>query len=264
MDKQGVMLAIDTSTSSMTVAVMRGSQLLGGMASRAERNHSLYLVPQVQQLLRGLGLSPRDLEAFAVGVGPGSYTGVRIGITVAKTMAWALGRPVIGVSSLEALALGAARKSGATGQGRVWTIPLMDARRTQASTGLFASGGSVGSDVPAWMPAGWKRLKDDRIVKMDAWIDELLQAVEELPAEDKPECVQFVGEVEPFAEWVDRFAAAWSGRVEGAEYELQGEDVALLGSRLWAVGELADVHAIVPNYTQLAEAEAKLIAKQVL
>jgi tRNA threonylcarbamoyladenosine biosynthesis protein TsaB len=263
MDKQGIMLAIDTSTSSMTVAVMRDSQLLGGVASRAERNHSLYLVPQVQQLLGELGLSPRDLEAFAVGVGPGSYTGVRIGITVAKTMAWALGRPVIGVSSLEALALGAARKPEAARQGRVWTVPLMDARRTQAYTGLFESGGPVGSDVPAWMPGGWKRLMDDRIVKMDDWIDELLRELEKVPAKDKPECVQFVGEVDPFAQWVDRFATAWSGRVEKTGYELQGEDVGLLGSRLWAAGELVDLHAIVPNYTQLAEAEAKLIAKQV-
>src|SRR5689334_13754192 len=111
MNQQGNLLAIDTSTASMSVAVMRGTELLSGITSHAERDHSLHFLPHIQELLQGLGFTPNEVDAYAVGIGPGSYTGVRIGVTVAKTLAWTLRRPVIGVSSLEALALGSVRKS---------------------------------------------------------------------------------------------------------------------------------------------------------
>ena len=102
----GCCLAIDTSTSAMTVAILENGHLLGEISSHAERNHSLGLLPHIQDLLSRLGMKPRDLGSVAAGQGPGSYTGVRIAVSVAKTFAWSLGLDLIGMSSLEAMAIG--------------------------------------------------------------------------------------------------------------------------------------------------------------
>ena len=108
------MLALDTATSSMTIAVLEDGQLIQQSSSNVERNHSLHLMPHIQKLLADLDMKAKDLKAVAVGRGPGSYTGVRIGVTAAKTFAWALGLDLIGVSSLEAMALGGLRQYAAS------------------------------------------------------------------------------------------------------------------------------------------------------
>src|SRR5690606_5360522 len=100
---------------SMTVAVVDGNEVLCERTVSAERNHSVRLLPEIEAAVEAAGLRPRDIRAVAAGCGPGSYTGVRIGVTTAKTFAWALGLPVYGVSSLEALALGAWRDAVAAG-----------------------------------------------------------------------------------------------------------------------------------------------------
>ena len=73
---------------------------------RAERNHSVHVVPVMEQLLAASNTQPGQLDGIAVGVGPGSYTGIRIAVTAAKTLAWAWDIPVAGVSSLQAIAWG--------------------------------------------------------------------------------------------------------------------------------------------------------------
>ncbi|MNW51821.1 tRNA threonylcarbamoyladenosine biosynthesis protein TsaB [compost metagenome] len=100
------LLAFDTSTSSLAVAVMENGRLLAERNIHAERNHSAYLVTAIDEALSSAGIRKNELDAIAVGVGPGSYTGIRIAVTTAKTLAWALKLPVYSVSSLEALGLG--------------------------------------------------------------------------------------------------------------------------------------------------------------
>ncbi|MDF2669060.1 MAG: tsaB, partial [Paenibacillus sp.] len=115
------LLAIDSSTNLLAVALLENGRTIASFSSEAERNHSILLMPAIEQILSENGLAPSDLSGIAIGRGPGSYTGVRIGISVAKTMAWALGIPVISVSGLEAMSLGGWRESrlevkGSTGE----------------------------------------------------------------------------------------------------------------------------------------------------
>jgi tRNA threonylcarbamoyladenosine biosynthesis protein TsaB len=266
------MLAVDTSTNSMSVALTRGDALVGEITSAAERNHSLYLVPTIQRLLKEAGVRPKELSAFAVGVGPGSYTGVRIGVTVAKTFAWTHKLALIGVSTMEALALGGAVKAwggGAPeadglvegivlhGKGSLaaderarWVVPMLDARRGQVFTGLYEVRGSK-----------WKCLIPDGIRLMSAWVDELLSLLKEQGAASFTG-VAFTGELELHLEEIRRFAGDCDTAVLEAPHKLLARHIAELGLDRWREGLVHEVHTLVPNYTQLPEAEAKLLAKK--
>jgi tRNA threonylcarbamoyladenosine biosynthesis protein TsaB len=110
-----LILAFDTATDIATSALVADGELLGERSSRA-----VTLLEDVDALLRQSGMHTRDVEALAVGIGPGSFTGVRIGLSTARGLALALGVPVAGVSTLDALAAGA---PGA--------LPVVDARRRE-------------------------------------------------------------------------------------------------------------------------------------
>src|SRR5436190_22032169 len=106
-------LAFDTATDVATSALVRDGEVLGERTGRA-----VSVLADADELLRESGLEPRDVDLLAVGVGPGSFTGVRIGLAAARGLALALDLPVAGVSTLDALAAGA---PGA--------VPVIDARR---------------------------------------------------------------------------------------------------------------------------------------
>ncbi|EOS55616.1 MULTISPECIES: tRNA (adenosine(37)-N6)-threonylcarbamoyltransferase complex dimerization subunit type 1 TsaB [Paenibacillus] len=269
------LLTLDTATSSLAVAVMEGGRVLAERTIHAERNHSAYLVTAIGDCLKAAGLAKQDLDGIAVGVGPGSYTGIRIAVTTAKTLAWSLRLPVYGVSSLAALALGgwasasgqdaaalgelAARRSAPAGSARPaeegrraaagghWIAPLIDARRGQAYSALFAA------PAPGGLP---ERLEPDAIRLMDGWADELKRQLEQLPAEERPARLWFVGETEKHEAAIAPLIAAFGELVQLVPYELEGAWVGIAGVARTAL-PADDVHALEPNYTQLAEAEAK-------
>ena len=110
-----LLLAFDTATDVATSALVDDGEVLGERASRA-----VTLLEDVDALLRQAGKHTRDLDALAVGIGPGSFTGVRIGLSTARGLALALGIPVAGISTLDALTAGA---PGA--------VPVIDARRRE-------------------------------------------------------------------------------------------------------------------------------------
>ena len=100
-----LILAVDTSTRAGSVAVLREGRLLGVRASCATEPHASGLFVDLQSLLDELGISIATFDLFAVASGPGSFTGLRIGLTAAKAWAEAFNRPVVAVSSLDAIAL---------------------------------------------------------------------------------------------------------------------------------------------------------------
>jgi tRNA threonylcarbamoyladenosine biosynthesis protein TsaB len=108
-------LAFDTATGIATSALLDGDEVLGERASRAQT-----LLEDVDALLRQAGAHPRDIGQLAVGIGPGSFTGVRIGLAAARGLAFSLGIPGAGVSTLAAL-----------GAGAPGALPVIDAKRSE-------------------------------------------------------------------------------------------------------------------------------------
>ncbi|HDT13533.1 MAG TPA: tRNA (adenosine(37)-N6)-threonylcarbamoyltransferase complex dimerization subunit type 1 TsaB [Candidatus Aminicenantes bacterium] len=138
-----LVLAVDTTTPSGSVALLEDGTLLGEADVESAATHSARLFRSIDFLLAALGRDVRDIEAFAVAAGPGSFTGIRIGIAAVKSLAFASGRPIAPVSTLEALAAKLVAK------GARLVCPLLDARKGEIYAGLFeARAGGLVEAVP--------------------------------------------------------------------------------------------------------------------
>jgi tRNA threonylcarbamoyladenosine biosynthesis protein TsaB len=243
-------LAIDTSTGSLTIGLLENGHTVAQFSSAAERNHSILLMPAIERLLHENGTKPAELNGIAVGRGPGSYTGVRIAVSVAKTMAWALRIPVISVSGLEAMALGAWKAGGAAEQqGLQWFVPLLDARRKQAFTAIYALQGEQRATVVA-----------DGIRLVPDWVERIDQLADEQSV--LPDNIVFIGETAGFQPYMETLTARYPERVRAMPFNIAADSIGELAWERWLRGEQDDVHGLIPNYTQLAEAETKLLEKE--
>lgn len=121
-------LAIDTSTMISTVTISEDSKIIGDFNVNQEKTHSESLVPMIENLLSLLGLELSDIDMFAISKGPGSFTGLRIGMTIAKTFAQVGEKKLIPVSTLKALALNSSAKFKAS---------MIDARGNRVYGALF-------------------------------------------------------------------------------------------------------------------------------
>ena len=155
-----LILALESSAKAASAAVARDGALLDLEYRNDGLTHSVTLLPMAQTALERCGLTPRDLDAVAVSRGPGSFTGVRIGVSAAKGLCWGAEKPAIGVSTLEAMAWNAV---DAKAEGVVCCA--MDARRSQVYNALFR----IRDGRPV-------RLTEDRAIGLDALADELSSA----------------------------------------------------------------------------------------
>ena len=117
-----------------SVALAEGGVLVAELAAKTRMSHSEHLLADVDALLRRAHWSVDDLDALAVSVGPGSFTGVRIGVTTARTLAWTLGLPLVGCCSLEVLARNAAGRTGIV-------APMFDARKKEVYYAVYRETG---------------------------------------------------------------------------------------------------------------------------
>ena len=123
-------LAFDSSNEPLSVAVVDQEKILTEQTLNIKRNHSIQLMPAIEEALRQAQLTLADIDRIAVAAGPGSYTGLRIAATVAKSLAWAQDIELVGISSLKVLAANSyPEKDGLI-------VPLFDARRQNIYTGL--------------------------------------------------------------------------------------------------------------------------------
>ena len=131
-----IWLGIDTANTPLSVAIVKDGTILAEVNSSMAVNHSLRAMPAIEELFATVQMQPKDIDAIAVSEGPGSYTGVRIGVTIAKTLAWTLKKPLYGVSSLKVLAANAPYFNGLI-------CPIVDARRNNVYAGVyeFVNGG---------------------------------------------------------------------------------------------------------------------------
>ncbi|GAE37269.1 tRNA (adenosine(37)-N6)-threonylcarbamoyltransferase complex dimerization subunit type 1 TsaB [Halalkalibacter akibai] len=220
-------LAIDTSSFVMGLAVTDEDKILGEVTTNIKKNHSIRLMPAVEQLMKEVGVKSKELDRIVVANGPGSYTGVRIGVTTAKTLAWSLNIPVIGVSSLMVMA-----QTGRFFKGII--SPIMDARRGQVFTGHYQA-----QDQSVHL------VKDDCLMMLEDWLSYL---------KTFNEPVLFIGQD------VEIHRILIKERLgELAHFALGTMDLPRAGelARLGNQQEITQTHSFVPNYLKLAEAEAK-------
>lgn len=224
-------LAIDTSNYVMGVALLDEQEVVGEIITNVKKNHSVRLMPAIEQLLRECDTRPSELSKIVVAAGPGSYTGVRIGVTVAKTLAWALQIPITGVSSLEVLAANASYFDS-------YICPIFDARRQQIYTGLYTYEDTL-------------RVKEEeRIIVISEWLPllkELNQKVLFLGNDlsiHKETIIAALGEQAVFASM--------------AKHNPRPSELGYIGLQK----EAEEVHTFVPNYIRMAEAEANWLANQ--
>ena len=163
------LLAFDTSNQALSLAILEDEHLLAQTTLNIKKNHSITLMPAIDFLMNSLDMKPTDLDRIVVAQGPGSYTGLRIAVATAKTLAHTLKIELVGVSSL--LALVPEQVEGLV-------IPIMDARRNNVYAGFYQSGQAVRPE--AHLP--------------------LVEVLEMAGATNQP--VTFVGETAAFAEQI--------------------------------------------------------------
>ena len=163
------LLAFDTSNQALSLAILEDEHLLAQTTLNIKKNHSITLMPAIDFLMNSLDMKPTDLDRIVVAQGPGSYTGLRIAVATAKTLAHTLKIELVGVSSLLALV---------PEQAEGLVIPVMDARRNNVYAGFYQSGQAVRPE--AHLP--------------------LAEVMEIAGAADQP--VTFVGETATFAEQI--------------------------------------------------------------
>lgn len=231
-------LALETATSACTVAVADGDNLLAELTLQVPRAHSTRLMPLIAQAIGESGLAKTDLEAIAVGVGPGSFTGLRIGLATAKGLAFALEKPCVGVSTLQAMAYGTGAQVGLA-------VPMLDAKRGEVFAGIYAVGDRD--------PATWAEL----LPPSHLHLDRLAEEIRNLRAGLR-HTWQFVtccGDVA--APYTDRLGLEEGvARVAPAGALLpRAWAVAAVGRSLLAKGQGLDPEALVPVYLRKSEAE---------
>ena len=150
-----LILAFESSAKAASAALVRDGRLLAQTVQVSALTHSRTLLPMAEDLLKNCELKLDAVDLFAVAQGPGSFTGIRIGVSTVKGLSWAADRPCVGVSTLEALAW-----HGLAAGGLI--CPVMDARRSQVYNALF--------EIRDGKPL---RLCEDRPVSLEQLADEL-------------------------------------------------------------------------------------------
>ena len=123
-------LLIDTSNQPLSVAIMKDNEVIAEKTTDIKKNHSVQLMPEIAEILTESKINKTEITDIVVAEGPGSYTGLRIGVTVAKTLAYALNTNLYGVSSLKALA-------STVKDSTKLLVPIFDARREAVYAGVY-------------------------------------------------------------------------------------------------------------------------------
>lgn len=231
-------LALETATSSCTVAVTDGSDLRAELTLQVPRAHSTRLMPLIAQAISESGIAKTDLDGIAVGIGPGSFTGLRIGLATAKGLAFALGKPCVGVPTLKAMAYGTGAQLGLV-------VPMLDAKREEVFAAVYAAGTTD--------PATWVELLPPAHMSLAA----LGEAVQSLRAglRHSWQFVTLCGDV----------AAKYAGRLGLEEDVVRLAPAGSMLPRAWAVaavgqemlvrGAGVDPEVLAPVYLRKSEAE---------
>lgn len=225
-----LVLAVEASASPASAAVTEDGKLLGECYVNIKQTHSQTLLPMVEGLLKSLQKTCADFDLMAVARGPGSFTGVRIGVACVKGLAFPQDTPCCGVSTLEAMALGGLMLEGCV------ICPVMDARCGQVYNALFrVENGAL------------LRLTEDRAL-----------SIEELGSQCAPYGEKLILFGDGAALCYKSFQA-FGARLAPEEIRFQrASRVALAAERMARAGETVSAAALLPAYLRLPQAEREL------
>lgn len=229
-------LAFDGTARAASVAMLDGERVLGYYTIDNGLTQSELLLPMAENLLESLKLSFGDVELYATSVGPGSFTGVRIGVSLIKGLAFGKSLPCAEVSTLEALAENAATLKGII-------VPCMDARRAQVYSATFRSDGT-----------SLTRLTEDRAVALSSLAEEL--------KEFKGERIYLVGDGYSVAKAaLDKAAVVCENTPELLILE-NAVSVARVAKRMYERGECVSDSELSPVYLRLPQAERERLERE--
>ena len=222
------LLAFESSAKAASTALLADGALLAEYTQNSGQTHSRTLMEMAKDMLTNCGLAPQDIDAVAVAAGPGSFTGVRIGMACAKGFAWGRQLPLYGVSTLEAMVRGAAYADG------LWCA-CMDARKQQIYNAVFAMERGV-----------LRRVTDDRALA----ISELAQ---ELAGEKKT--IWLVGDGAKLTAETLAGSGLPLHLLPEQLRQQHASGVALCAMARIEAGDPGDAAALTPNYLRMAQAE---------
>lgn len=226
-----LIFGIDTCCMAATAALMDEERMIAETVVNHKRTHSQKMMPQVEQMFRMAEVEVQAVDAFAAAVGPGSFTGVRIGVATVKALAQAADKPCAAVSTLHALAHQATVFDGIV-------CPILDARRSQVYNALFHGGREL------------RRLCEDRALALEDLICELKR-------ESKP--VLFLGDgTAPYRLEIEQALGAQAQFAPRSLNMNLGGSVAELGLEAIRRGETVAYQDLVPSYVRLSQAEQSL------
>ena len=227
-------LALETSAKSVSAAVVENGAVLASAYQNMGLTHSVTLMPLVDSMLKNAGLTAKDMELIAVAAGPGSFTGLRIGVSAAKGLAWALELPCCGVSTLEAMAENARAFEGTV-------ICAMDARRQQIYNAVFdCHDGAL------------ERRCEDRAVALELLADELKN--------DKNRKI-VVGDGAKLCYTYLLEQGIPCSLAPADELYQKAVGVGLAAERMAAEGRTVTAQELCPVYLRLSQAERERLAK---
>ena len=230
-----LLLAFETSAKAASVALTEDGKLLGESYQNTGLTHSQTLMVMAEDLLKQCGKKTTDVTAVAVAEGPGSFTGVRIGVAAAKGFAWGGEKPLYGVSTLEAMALGLGVHTG-------YVLPVMDARRSQVYNALFHAQSGV-----------LTRKCEDRAISLQ-------ELGEEIKNLEEPVFLVGDGSILCYNTLKDKAPTL----VLPPEHKMhqRAAGVGLAAAAAIARGEAGDAAGLQPNYLRLSQAERERLARE--
>ena len=230
-----LLLSFETSAKACSVALSKDGRLLAEAYENTGLTHSQTLMTMAGAMLESSGFTPGQVEGVAAAAGPGSFTGVRIGVAAAKGFAWGAQLPCYGVSTLESMALGFGAWEGTV-------VCVMDARRNQVYNALFAAKGGVVT-----------RLCEDRAISLEELAAELETAAGPL---------YLVGDGSHVCH--KALSPRLPNLILPPEHRLhqRAAGVALAAEKMIAAGDPGDAAALQPNYLRLSQAERERLENQ--
>ena len=221
-------LALDTATDSCSVAATEDGRVAAELTIRKNQTHSRHLMELVDSVLQIAGFGAADLDGLAVSIGPGSFTGLRIGISTIKGLAHALDKPVVGVSTLEALARQCSQTS-------FLICPMLDARKGEVYTATY-------------------RFDADELVHQTT---ARAMRPEALTEDIKSPCL-FIGTgARLYRQSIAAAAGSLAHFVPGGQNTIRASSVAFLSMPRFEAGDTDEIADLIPHYIRKSDAELK-------